>query len=230
MKKSKYCLILIIGFHILISITDGQEINLDNIIITWSNNGNKTDFKLRSFDTGVENIQDSWIAVGLNDKKLMEGADIVVCRYSPNSTWVKHYVARRYKLQLIDKINESVGLSNSSVTFDDEDLTCSFTRDNLNDNYGKNYFQLRNSAYLLVAYGSGEPGYHGKNKAVTDDIVSFSVITTISDITTQQAEISTLIEEIETTVKPTTSITTTTTSMTTTHASKFFFIFQIIHD
>ena len=156
----------------------------------------------------------------------MEGSDIVVCRYSPNSTWVKHYVARRYKLQLIDKINESVGLSNSSVTFDDDDLTCSFTRDNLNDNYGKNYFQLRDNAYLLVAYGSGEPGYHGKNKAVTDFLVSFSVIKTISDITTQKIEISTKNEEIETTIKSTTSTTTTTTSMTTTHASKLFLFFR----
>ncbi len=78
-----------------------------------------------------------------------------MCKYLDNEfSNVQHYVSSGDLISLIEPSEPQIGLSNSRVEQFENNLTCTFTRENkLTD--VKSYFGLEPSAkfYLVVAYG-----------------------------------------------------------------------------
>ena len=81
----------------------------------------------------------------------MSGAHIFSCRNSPNLKNVNHYLTIGYAVSLKDNTNPSVGISQSSLTTINSNLSCNFRVDLkvITDiNYQK--------PYILLAFGSGK--------------------------------------------------------------------------
>lgn len=101
-----------------------------------------------------------------------------MCTNILGDTSVKHNlntnINYRYSV-LLDPSRPSLGISNFNLVTSEGTLTCSFTRDNLNENPA--YYKLYNGAspYILVAYGSGQIGYHGINKCITSTPYTFQL-------------------------------------------------------
>lgn len=74
----------------------------------------------------------------------------------------------------MDSINPNLGLSNTSLVVNGDNMQCSFTRDNINGN--QYHFNINNGtqAYVLAAYGVGAIANHGNNKFVTTNTYTFS--------------------------------------------------------
>ena len=88
-----------------------------------------------------------------------------MCKSSGSVTTIEHYYNQGYSSVAIDLTNRAIGLTVSSISFNQNTMTCSFTRDNSNAN--SKYFDLSKSApYILVAYGTIASG---KLKLVNKD-------------------------------------------------------------
>ena len=99
---------------------------------------------------------DSWLGIGLNTQSDMSGADIVLCRKTPNSYWVRHLYSLGTVLVQQDSRNPLVGLGNARLMIDANELVCSFTR---NNSYNPQAIDL-DQLYVLVAFGNGRTYLH----------------------------------------------------------------------
>ena len=81
---------------------------------------------------------------------------MVVCKSNGNVKNVEHYFNQGYTVTAIDTANRALGLTATSITFDQNIMTCSFTRENSNTN--SKYFDIsKSNPYILVAYGTIGP-------------------------------------------------------------------------
>ena len=66
---------------------------------------------------------------------------------------VYHYYNYGFNPDYLDPNNPQIGLSNMTISTQNNNLLCSFSRDNSNPN--KNYYNLNTQqAYLAAAYGN----------------------------------------------------------------------------
>ena len=74
----------------------------------------------------------------------------------------------------MDNNDPDLGLSNTSLTVNGNNMQCSFTRDNINSN--QYHLNLNNgtSTYFLAAYGQGGISNHQNNKQVTSSTYLFA--------------------------------------------------------
>ncbi|CAF0896567.1 unnamed protein product [Brachionus calyciflorus] len=171
MKFSHFILFLSFNNLILSQQQQQQTINLLNSHIQWKNTGLQTEFSITSnLGGGDGDLNNAWLAIGLNPLSQMTGANAIVCQ----STSISHeHLGRLYTVSKLDPNRPSVGLSNSKLSIDGSNLTCSFTREN-NVVGVDNYLNItENSLYhVLVAYGFGKFDYH-LARAVSKNKVSF---------------------------------------------------------
>jgi hypothetical protein len=130
-----------------------SSITIGSVKINWiryKTINDQTNFTIQSSlgDIGTSNI---WVGIGLNNNARMNGADVFICRNSPNIQWVRHYITSNYQIALKDA-NPTYGLSNSAISVNSGSLQCSFTVDN-------DIAYLNNvdftQAFLIVAFGLG---------------------------------------------------------------------------
>lgn len=175
---------------------DTKTVNIKNVIINYYNRGTHTDYFLLSNLDGI-NVDDAWLAIGLNAERKMDGTISVVCKNNNGVSSIEHYYLNKYQPQLVNQLNPSVGLSNIQVSVNQGYLVCQFSRENTFNNYVANI--ATGLAYMSVAYGQGSFGYHGANKEITAYKLNIAPTTTRPPTTT-------------TTTTPTTTTSTTTTS------------------
>jgi hypothetical protein len=176
-RESK--LVFLFVLHLVFYSTNCQStVSLLNAVISWSNRGYQTDFKITTPLTGV-NANDAWLAIGFNNVPKMANASVVVCRNNLNNTWVRQYQnSRYYHTTLFDVMQPSLGLTNSKVLVgSNSNFVCMFSRDNQVDRLGYYNITENTTPYMLVAYGSGEVSYHLSKRAVTSYPVSFVIST-----------------------------------------------------
>ncbi|CAG0918310.1 unnamed protein product, partial [Notodromas monacha] len=121
--------------------------------------------------------EDNWISIALSENKGMgPSSSATICApmggdegVRPQSYWIKG------EEDPIPIENEVEGLiEDSTGSFDDGLLWCSFSRDAITTVEGKE-FDLLNSKFFLTV--SGAPSYHGPKKAVSGAPVDFNKIT-----------------------------------------------------
>lgn len=86
--------------------------------------------------------------------KIKDGSNAVVCKMANGNPSVQHYVNIGYYSNLMDSNEPSVGLTNRRMITTQRNLTCMFTRENVNPRQ-RNYFNLNPSTpfRMLGAYG-----------------------------------------------------------------------------
>jgi hypothetical protein len=128
----------------------------ENWKLTFSDNGNKTDF---IFKTIIDSPNDIWTAFALSTNKAMGSDNILICKYTDaTKSSVEHYWSVGYNIQVLDILNETIGISNTKISYEDGVLTCSFSRDKYAE-YIDNYFDTNNDHYVLFAHGADSNGY-----------------------------------------------------------------------
>ncbi len=139
----------------VINLIKSQSIDLLNVNVqftrTISSNSDSTLFRLSGPLANGVDINDAWLAIGLNDRSQMGGAHVFICRNSANTKWVRHYFTLYYILTLRDQSNPSLGLTGTQINTVSSNLTCEFTIDNsvlTQVNYAESFFML--------AYGRGK--------------------------------------------------------------------------
>ena len=88
--------------------------------------------------------------IRVNSDLLKGNDDVVVCKYSNSNTTIERYF-NIDKLPFARKLNK-IGVSNEKIAFVNGSLICSFRRVKYISQV-KNYFDLNNEYYLLVAKG-----------------------------------------------------------------------------
>jgi hypothetical protein len=158
----------------------------NTVFVRIINNGNQTSFYFTSSLGGLSS-SDSWLAVALSNNQLMISSYAYICRYSAQSKSIKQYFSATYSgPTLLEDSNPFFPLFDTSVSVIGGNLSCSFSRWNVYQ--GKPFYelyQLANSRkpYILVAYGSGNVSYHGKNREASSypaDIDSTFYLTNVN--------------------------------------------------
>ena len=182
------------------------SVTLSNVQINLTTTTNYTTFVVTSSLGNGVSINDAWLGIGLNSVNRMSGTSVVVCRNKAGLSSVKHYYNSGYSSNLLDSSNQFIGLSETSVIINQNNIICSFKRANSNTN--PKYYDLikNNSPYIILAYGTGDIGYHAMRTTSTSTI-KFSVVTmtTVSStMTTTNAAtmVSTMAPTTVTTMKP----------------------------
>ncbi|RNA13343.1 ferric-chelate reductase 1 [Brachionus plicatilis] len=157
---------------------DCQDLNCD-YIVKWQDNGTYSHFVMQA-----RPMQSSfYLAIGFSyDRKMGEDC-VVMCKYSTSGrSSIEHYYNPRKEKtsEVLDPDNRSIGLTQSSVTIDDNFLTCSFKRLKSIENE-RDYFDLNEMYYLLMVKGyldpDNEPINHKKNKFASSKEINFNFIT-----------------------------------------------------
>jgi hypothetical protein len=77
----------------------------------------------------------------------------VICLLGDGFSLVQHYYnAKKNAPVLLDESNPTVGLSNSSIAYKDNFMSCSFKRAKANENV-EHYFNLSKKFNILMAHG-----------------------------------------------------------------------------
>lgn len=141
--------------------------NTQGVSITVANRGTYTDFYVTcsfSQSSGVQ-LSDSWLGIGINTLQQMNKANVVVCRNSPATKYVKSYYNQGYAPgAVLYPGNDLIGLSNTGIDLVGSNITCKFRRSNTNAD--PNYINVSSNAalYILVAFGNGKTKYISKIK------------------------------------------------------------------
>ena len=151
-------LLIILTSTCMSSKANSQSISLKNVQISWlrfQNSTDSSDVTRFSVSTPLNGIQitDAWVGVGLSNGQRMDGAQVFVCRNSPESQWVKHYYTSGFQLLLKDNNNPAIGIIDSSVSTNASNLICIFRVDNK-----KSFLSPQvdfTNPYVLIAFGTG---------------------------------------------------------------------------
>lgn len=151
--------------------TIAQEmVAVNEVYVNYLDKGTQTDFFVISNLNGGVDVNNAWLAVGLNGEKKMSGAVAVVCKNENGFGKVEHYYLNGYVPQLLDSMNPSVGLSKVSVSLNQGFLVCQFTRENTFNGFVSTI--TSGQAYLLTAFGAGTFGQHARaNRGITAERV-----------------------------------------------------------
>lgn len=93
-----------------------------------------------------------------------------------------------YFSSVLDAANPSIGLANTMISTDGNNVTCIYERQNVADK--QNYLQITPATgglYILSAFGAGEVSNHGNNKDLTS--MAFNFFTGSTNETTTQSPI-----------------------------------------
>ena len=161
---------------------------LNNVVVSWENLGTKTVFNVSSplGNSGVS-PSNAWLGIGIGDVgHEMEDISPVICRNGPNVNSLSHNRNTADNTARLDNNNPLLGLSDTRVTVSGNNLVCSFARANTITPANSKYIPITANGeyYIVVAYGTGEPSYHGRNRAYTANKVKFTVAATTSAPTT----------------------------------------------
>jgi hypothetical protein len=131
-----------------------SETVVGKIDVYYKTRGSVTDFNIVApHDTSsILSETNSWISVGFGPAKTMDKSSAVVCKSTSNGKTVQHYYNNRNTPGLIDQANPTIGLTNAKLTFDSQNIICSFTRENSNSN--SKYFNITNNPIVLTAWGT----------------------------------------------------------------------------
>lgn len=148
-----------------------QSLNVAGLEVTWANNGESTDFILKSSLGNGVSPSNGYIGIGFG--KGMNNVNTIICKSAPFNTVQHNYNSFGNSKPLSDP---NVGLSNILVSVTDNVLKCSFTRKN--SVLATNYYSVSSTkpTNLIGAYGeiqkSGQIRKH-KMAAVSSDKVTF---------------------------------------------------------
>ena len=173
-------LIFLLNLTLYSDINCQTSVTLSNVQINFTTTANYTSFVVTSsLGNGVA-INDAWLGIGLNAVNRMSGSSVVVCRNKAGLSSVKHYYNSGYSSDLLDSSNQFIGLSETSVKINQNNIICSFKRVNANTNTKYYDINKNNYPYIILAYGSGDIGYHAMRMTSTSTIkFSPATITTI---------------------------------------------------
>lgn len=126
---------------------------ISRLYVTWNVNFEDTEFYMTANLSDLADIENCWLSIGINNRHGMYGANAVVCRKSPDETWVKHYLNGFSDSSIFDENDPTLGLSQTKVEINGDNLTCKFTRKNLLNH--KNYFEINyTSSYYIIHAGN----------------------------------------------------------------------------
>jgi len=148
----------------LLQIIYSQKYEIDSIKICWTDNGDSTNVTM--INKMNANNENNWFAFGLSCDQSMGDDDVAICQLnSDNTVSLFHYYNMPHiRPTLILNTNPTIGFSNIKTSYENDILSCSFTRQ-LNMPNVTHYFDLNNNKkyYILAAYGpifSGLISYH----------------------------------------------------------------------
>lgn len=146
----------------LLQLLYSQKYEIDSVKICWTDNGDSTNVTM----INKMNANTNWFAFGLSCDQSMGDDDVAICQVnSDNSVSLFHYYNMPHiPPTLLLNTNPTIGFSNIKTSYENDILTCSFTRQ-LNMPNVTHYFDLNNNKkyYILAAYGpifSGLISYH----------------------------------------------------------------------
>ena len=90
----------------------------------------------------------------MNSFIIQDGASVVICKSLQESSnnVVEHYYNNGHRSSLLDENNPTTGISNANIRIIENNLVCTFRRENSKETPG--YFDLKNrKPYVQVAYG-----------------------------------------------------------------------------
>jgi hypothetical protein len=88
-----------------------NTLTIGGVTVTWENLGIKTKFSASSpLGRGVS-INDAWLGIGLNNFKRMSGINAVICRQSPQKTYVRNHLNGAFSTALMSASNPELGLT-----------------------------------------------------------------------------------------------------------------------
>jgi len=130
-----------------------QSITIQNVVVNFLNRGVQTDFfVISNLAPGVD-LNNAYLAVGLNRNQEMEETSVVVCKNKNGSSSVEHFYNNGYIPELMDPTLPMIGLSNTFMMVDSGYIICQFSRDNAYPGLDRYFDSNLNEAYLLVAFG-----------------------------------------------------------------------------
>ena len=158
MKRNILSLVLVTVTLFVVGIesqTTPMTANVAGVSITFANRGSSTDFLVTNSFASAAAASNAWLAVGVNSQAKMDKANVVLCRYGSTTQFVKSYLNSGYSSSAYPN-NDAIGLSNTALSVNGNNLTCSFTRANTNTD--SNYISVTTSAtlYLVAAFGPGK--------------------------------------------------------------------------
>ena len=149
--KNLFYLVLILVFS-LNAINSQKLITFSGVDIEYIYGSSSTNYILTFQLPSDYTPSNIWLGFGLNKNGDMKEASVVVC-----TSDVKHYYNDGYRPVLFDTSNPLLGLSNTSVVFNQNTMICRFSRDNSNSD--QRYFDIsKNNPYILIAYGKLNSG------------------------------------------------------------------------
>jgi hypothetical protein len=153
MKLSKLLILIVLG--LTVDWSSSQEmVAVNEVYVNYLDRGAQTDYFVISNLNGGINVNNAWLAVGLNGEKRMSGAVAVVCKNVNGKGVIEHYYMNGYSPQLLDNMNPSVGLSAVSISINQGFLVCQFTRENTFNGFVSSI--STGYAYILTAFGAGK--------------------------------------------------------------------------
>ncbi len=153
MKLSKLLIVIVLG--LTVGWSSSQEmVAVNEVYVNYLDRGAQTDYFVISNLNGGINVNNAWLAVGLNGEKRMGGAVAVVCKNVNGKGVIEHYYMNGYSPQLLDNMNPSVGLSAVSISINQGFLVCQFTRENTFNGFVSSI--STGYAYILTAFGAGK--------------------------------------------------------------------------
>ena len=152
MSKTVNILLLVVA--LLGGLTECQQsITIQNVVVNFLNRGEQTDFFVISNLGPDIDINNAYLAVGLNHNQEMEKTNAVVCKNVNGSMSIEHYYNDGYLPELMKATMPKVGLSNTHIMVDSGYIICQFTRDNSYPGLNRYFDSNLNEAYMLVSFG-----------------------------------------------------------------------------
>lgn len=148
----KFQLVTVLLYFFLAK-TNSQTVTIASINITWTNLGSQTNFVMRKLLTDLSPVN-SYIAFGFSSQGMMNEANVVVCKSRTTGSSIEHYYNSGFRSTVLVASNPTLGISNAQVQIQNNNLICSFTRDNSNTG-SSNYFRITptTSIFMIAAYG-----------------------------------------------------------------------------
>ncbi|CAF0731330.1 unnamed protein product [Brachionus calyciflorus] len=159
-------LFIYVSLILAITITNCKAFfNSNGFSLTWSDLGDSVRFTYKLKALAANNV---WAGFGLSKDDQMGLDDIVICKSFGNQKSVqRHFSLGKFRPPLLDLFRPTIGLLNSSVILNGDEMTCSFNRLKSMPKV-INYYDLKKKHFFLFAKGTtdrlGLIQPHGRNK------------------------------------------------------------------